>query len=116
VIRKDSNLTVLLTNHATPGHSIETEHIEVRLDNASEPLDIHIQRIDSVHANPKAVWLDMGQPEYLTEQDVEQLQEASSLVKERQSFSNKDGAVVLELDLPRDAVAAITMEFPTNQK
>jgi len=114
VIRKNSTLTVLLANHTTPGHSIETEHIEIRLNNVPEPSEAHIQRIDAEHANPKALWEEMGQPEYLTRQDVEQLQEASSLVKDRQSFSYKDGAVFLEMDLPPHAVAAITMEFPSN--
>lgn len=75
MIRKDSALTILLTNHTTPGHSIETEHPEVRLDNVAEPLESHIQRIDAEHANPQLVWQEMGQPEYLTEKDVEKLQQ-----------------------------------------
>ena len=81
VIRKDSTLTVLLTNHTTPGHSIETEHLEIRLNNVPEPREVHIQRIDEEHANPKLLWEEMGQPEYLTEKEVEQLHEASRLVK-----------------------------------
>lgn len=116
VIGKDSTLTVLLTNHTTPGHSIKTERIEVRMNNAPEPKKAHIQRIDAEHANPKAMWEDMGQPEYLTLQEVEQLQEASRLVKERQPFTYKDDAVLLELDLAPHAVAAITMEFASNGK
>jgi xylan 1,4-beta-xylosidase len=116
VIRKDSAVTVLLTNHTTPGHSIETENIEIRLDNIPEPSEAHIQRIDAEHANPKALWEDMGQPEYLTRQDVEKLQEASCLVKEIQRTGYKDGAVFLKVDLPPHAVAAITMEFPTNRE
>jgi hypothetical protein len=43
VIRKDSAVTVLFTNHTTPGHSIETEHIEIRLDHSPEPLE-HFSR------------------------------------------------------------------------
>ncbi len=116
VLRKDSTATVLLTNYATPGHSIETEQVKVRLDNAHRPKNAYIQRIDAEHANPKAVWLNMGQPEYLTAADVERLQEASRLVKERQPFSYKHGAVLLEMDLPSHAVAAITVEFLSDQK
>ncbi len=115
VVRKVSTVTVLLTNHATPGHSIETERVKVRLDNAHRPMDVSIQRIDAKHANPRAVWLDMGQPEYLTSADVEKLQEASRLVKERQSFTYKHGTVFLEVDLPAHAVAAITVEFLPDQ-
>jgi xylan 1,4-beta-xylosidase len=115
VIRRNSTLTVLLTNHTTPGHSIETEHIEIRLDNAPEPGDAHIQRIDAEHANPKLLWEEMGQPEYLTEKDVAQLQEASVILKERQSLTYKDGTVLLKMDLLPHAVAAITMEFSSKQ-
>jgi xylan 1,4-beta-xylosidase len=114
VIRKNSTLTVLLTNHTTPGHSIETEHIELRLENVREPSDSHIQRIDQAHANPKLLWEEMGQPEYLTEKDVEQLQEASLLEKERQPLTYKDGMIFLKTDLPPHAVSAITITFGPN--
>jgi xylan 1,4-beta-xylosidase len=116
VIRMDSSVTVLLTNHTTPGHSIETENIMVRLENAPEPLDADIQRIDAEHANPKALWQKMGQPEYLTEKEVEQLQEASLLVKEPQAWRYKDRSVFLKTDLPPHAVAAITIEFSPEEK
>ncbi len=115
VIRTDSTVTVLLTNHTTPGHSIETEHIQVKLDNAPEPVDAYTQRIDAAHANPKLLWQEMGQPEYLTKKEVEELQEASRLVRERQSWSYKDGAIVLKTDLPPHAVAAITISFAPEQ-
>ncbi len=115
VIRNNSMVTVLLTNHTTPGHSIETEQIEVRLDNAAAPHEAHIQRINAEHANPKLLWEEMGQPEYLSEKDVEQLQEASLLVKEQQSLTYKDGAIFLKTDLPPHGVAAITISFAPEQ-
>lgn len=116
VIRKDSSMTVLLTNHTTPGHSMETERVEVLLDNSPNPIEAYVQRIDAVHANPKSLWQEMGQPEYLTEKDVEQLQEASVLVKEPQAWSYKDSLVFLTTDLPPHAVAAITIEFAPREK
>jgi xylan 1,4-beta-xylosidase len=111
VIRNGSTATVLLTNHTTPGHSIRTEHIKIRLDDAPEPYHAHIQRIDAEHANAKRLWEEMGRPEYLTEKEVEQLQESSRLVEERQSLSYKGDAVLLKVDLPPHAVAAITLSF-----
>jgi xylan 1,4-beta-xylosidase len=113
VIRKDSTVTVLLTNHTTPGHSIETEQVEIRLNNVPEPREVHIQRIDEKHANPKLLWQEMGQPEYLTEIEVEQLEEASQVVRENQRFKYEDGALFLQTDLPSHAVAAITIAFRT---
>ena len=114
VIRNDSSLTILLTNHTTPGHSIETESIDLRLNNAPQPSEAYIQRIDAEHANPKLIWEEMGQPEYLTKKDVDRLEEASCLVKEKQSFSYRDNAVFLKTELPPHAVAAITVSFESN--
>jgi xylan 1,4-beta-xylosidase len=111
VIQKESSVTVLLTNHTTPGHSIETEQVELRLNNAREPVSARIQRIDEEHANPKRLWLELGQPEYLTREQVDQLEEASQLVTETQPISFHDGSVFLKANLPAHAVAAITIDF-----
>ena len=111
VIQKESSVTVLLTNHTTPGHSIESEHVEVRLDNAREPLAAKIQRIDEEHANPKRLWLEMDQPEYLSDKEVERLEEASKPGERKQPITFHEGSVLLKTKLPPHAVAAITIEF-----
>lgn len=111
VVQKDSSVTILLTNHTTPGHTIETEHLEIRLDNAREPRGATVRRIDEEHANPKRLWREMGQPEHLSEKDVDRLDAASGLKTEKQSFEFHDGVIVLKIDLPAHAVAAITIDF-----
>lgn len=111
VIQKGSSVTVLLTNHTTPGHSIDTEHLEIRLENTPEPSGAHIQRIDANHANPKKLWQDMGQPEYLSQRDLEHLHKASALVKKRQALTYKNRSIFLKTRIPPHAVAAITIEF-----
>ena len=111
LIQKDSSVTILLTNHTTPGHSIETEQLEIRLENAREPVAAYVRRIDDEHANPKRLWFEMGQPEYLDRKQVEQLEEASQLVTERQRFSYRDGIITLKTTVPPHAVAAITIKF-----
>ncbi|HKO60822.1 MAG TPA: cellulase family glycosylhydrolase [Pyrinomonadaceae bacterium] len=111
VIGNGASLTILLTNHTTPGHSIETEDIDLRLDNASRPVAAGIRRIDAEHANPKVIWDEMGQPEYLTTKEVDQLEAASQLVRKRQSFKYRDNAVLLKTKLPAHGVAAITISF-----
>jgi xylan 1,4-beta-xylosidase len=116
IIRKDSSVTVLLTNHTTPGHSIESELAHIRLDNIPEPGEAFIQRIDGEHVNPKRLWEQMGQPEYLTENEVEQLEEASQLVTERQRFDYNDGALIMKVDLPPHAIAVITIAFSPGEK
>ena len=116
VIRKDSTATILLTNHTTPGHSIDAEHTEIRLNRSPQPVAAYIQRIDADHANPRRMWEEMGQPEYLSRKDVEQLQEASLVVKEKQKFSYKDGVLSLSTNLPPHAVASITIEFQPEER
>jgi xylan 1,4-beta-xylosidase len=110
-IRKDNQLTLLSVNHALPGHSIATEQLEIILTKSHEPKQSYIQRIDEDHTNPRARWLDMGSPEYLSVQAVEQLQAATELVKEPQSWSQAEGEIKLHFDLPPQSVAAITLEF-----
>jgi xylan 1,4-beta-xylosidase len=116
VIQKESSVTVLLTNHTTPGHSIETEDIRIRLDNAREPISARIRRIDEEHANPKRLWQEMGQPEYLSSKEVERLEAASELVDKKQSLRFADGSVFLKTNLPAHAVAAITIEFKPEER
>ena len=111
VVQKESSVTVLLTNHTTPGHSIETEEIHIRLTNAREPLSARIRRVDRDHANPKRLWEDMGRPEHLSKKDVERLEEASALVTEKQVVEFQDGSVFLKTNLPAHGVASITIDF-----
>ncbi|HXG69105.1 MAG TPA: hypothetical protein VNJ04_00655 [Gemmatimonadaceae bacterium] len=111
VVRKDSSVTVLLTNHAQPRHEISTQLVDVRLTNATEPRVAYIERIDQDHANPQPLWQEIGVPEYLSPQQVEQLQVASRLVKEPIGWKFEEGAVHLNIDLPPHAVATVTLEF-----
>jgi len=116
VIQKESSVTLLLTNHTTPGHSIETEELHIRLDNAPEPVAARIQRIDEDHANPKRLWREMGQPEYLRRKDVELLEEASRVVSKKQPISFHDGSIFLKTNLPAHAVATITIDFKPEER
>jgi xylan 1,4-beta-xylosidase len=111
VIQSGESVTVLVTNHTTPGHSIETEQLEIRLNNAREPAAAYTKRVDDEHANPKRLWVEMGQPEYLSHKEIEKLEEASQLAPEKQPFTYRDGTIGLKISLPPHAVAAITMEF-----
>ena len=58
-----------------------------------------------------ALWLEMDKPEYLSAGDVKQLQAASRIVKESQSWEYERRTILLDLDLPPHAVAAITVQL-----
>jgi len=110
-VRKGGSITVFLTNHAQPRHEIVTQLVEVRLTDAPAPLAAWIERIDEDHANPRRRWREMGEPEYPSRTQVEQLEAASRLVKEPLGFSYENRTVRFDVDLPPHAVAAITLEL-----
>ena len=111
VIRSDDKLTVLMTNHALPGYSIETERISLRLLNAPKPRASWIERVDEDHANPRQVWREMGAPDYLSDEKVKQLTAASELVRKQQRFRYRDSSISFEINLPPHSVAVIEFEF-----
>jgi xylan 1,4-beta-xylosidase len=110
--RSGAQLTVLLTNHALPRQPIAPEHVRVELADAPAPLAVTLERIDDDHANAKAAWLALGQPEYLSADQVQRLEEASGLVVRRHGWEHEGRTLRLAVDLPPHAVAALTVEFP----
>jgi xylan 1,4-beta-xylosidase len=110
VVRQPRSVTVLLNNYALPRHPIEKEQVHVQLTGAP-PDSAYVERIDEDHANPKRLWCEMGELEYLSERDVNRLSEASQMVREPQSWKYTDGTIHLEIALPPFAVAAVTVEY-----
>jgi xylan 1,4-beta-xylosidase len=110
-IRKNDTATILMTNLAMPRHPIQTELLNLRLSGAPAPRAAWIERIDEEHANPRALWHTMGEPEYLSALQVEQLKTASTLRKESQPLTHERGNIDLAVALPPQSVAAITLEF-----
>jgi len=111
VVRKSRSITVFLTNHAQPRHDIVMQRVEIRLTDVSAPLAATIERIDQDHANPRRQWREMGEPEYLSRAQVQELEAASRLVKEPFDVTCVDRTVCFEVDVPPHAIAAITLEL-----
>jgi xylan 1,4-beta-xylosidase len=110
--RRGDRLLVLLTNHALPRQPIAGQRVRLELLNAPPPRSATLERIDDSHANAKVAWQAMGEPEYLTEEQVRQLEEASQLIGEAQSWRYEERAVHFEIELPPHAVAALTIDLP----
>jgi xylan 1,4-beta-xylosidase len=106
--RRGGEITVLLTNHALPDHPIRSERVELRLTGASVRGAL-VRRIDADHANPKAVWQQIGAPTYPTADQVALLEAASVPGTRAQPWTHAGGAVEIALDLPPHAVAAVTL-------
>ena len=102
--------TILLTNFALPRHPIASQTVQIKLRNAQPPSRVMIRRIDTDHANPKARWLEMGSPEYLTLDNVKELNAVSMCESQPLPFEMRDGVISLELIMPPLGVAAVTIE------
>ena len=111
VLRGQASVTVLLTNHALPRHPLQPQRVHVQLTAALHPRAVYVERIDDDHANAKRLWQEMGEPDYLSAKQVEELQEASRLVKKSHPWKYEAQTIHLDIELPPQAVAAITVEF-----
>ena len=111
-VRKEDSLTVLLINQALPRRAIEAEQVSIRLEGSPPPQSASIQRIDETHANPLAAWQALGKPPYLDALQLQQLEAASRLVAEPQRCKRVGTSVQLEVALPVDGVAAVTLRYP----
>ena len=109
VVRRRDEVVVLLTNHALPRHPIERVQVQIRLTGAPPPVSAQIERIDEDHANPKRLWRQLGEPEYLDAHDLSQLHDASRVTPQAHLWKYADGTIQLDVDLPPHAVAAITI-------
>jgi xylan 1,4-beta-xylosidase len=98
-----------LTNFALPRHSIAAEAVHFTLHGAKSVARAAIRRIDSEHGNAKALWVKMGEPEYLSAPQVSELDAASRLRSDAQPFSMKDGTVNIDLIMPPLSVAVIEL-------
>jgi xylan 1,4-beta-xylosidase len=109
---KQKSAMVLITNLAMPRHPIQTEFVHVRLLGVSEPQAAWLERIDEDHANARALWHRMGEPEYLSPLEVEQLAQASTLRQEPLPWTREGESLGFHISLPAQSVTAITIEFP----
>jgi xylan 1,4-beta-xylosidase len=112
-VRRDGSLTVLLTNHTMPRQPIAPQTVRLELLDAPQPIAALLERIDGEHANAKAAWIRMGEPEYLSPSQVDQLEQASRLEPQPLTWTYEDGKMVFQIGLPPHAVAALTIRFPS---
>jgi xylan 1,4-beta-xylosidase len=111
MVCKEKSATLLLTNLAMPRHAIQTELVTIAVLGGPAPKNAWIERVDDDHANPRALWHTMGQPTYLSAQQVQQLGRASAVQKEPQPWQRDGQKLTFQLSLPAQGVAAITFEF-----
>ena len=111
VARDKAGIRALLVNHALPRHSIRRARVRVQLAHAPEPASAWVERIDEDHANAKRRWQAFGAPEYLDSATLEQLHDASRVMREACPWTSGAERIAFELELPPHAVATLVVEF-----
>jgi xylan 1,4-beta-xylosidase len=106
-----NDVMILLANHALPRQPIAAQRIRLELLDSPPPRNATLERIDDSHANAKAAWQALGEPEYLNPTQERQLDEASRLVRESWPCRYEERTVHLEMELPPHGVAALTIEL-----
>jgi len=109
ITKKNRVVKILITNWALPRHPLKTETVTIRLGGIKNPGSCFIERIDDNHANARQAWIDMGQPGSLTPAQVMALELASAMVKEPFELKYEQGAVFIELSMPPQGSACITL-------
>jgi xylan 1,4-beta-xylosidase len=110
VVRKQDKINIMITNWALPRHSIKTEQVKIKLEGMGEIKVACIERIDDTHANAHKAWVDMGKPESLTPTQVSALELASTLVMKPLTTKREKNSLLLELTVPPQGIAYITLE------
>jgi xylan 1,4-beta-xylosidase len=115
-VRGPGKITVLLTNSALPEHEIHPERAHIKLENVARPVSVHIERIDEDNANPRRAWQEMGRPEYLKPRQIEKLEAASKMPRQKQPFTFSAGVISFDVNMPPHSVAAITINLAASKK
>ncbi|PRQ03088.1 GH39 family glycosyl hydrolase [Enhygromyxa salina] len=109
--RRGDRVTVLITNHAQPDLEIRSEEIELRLLGARAPRGAVIRRVDASHANPKAVWEQIGSPTYPTAETLELLESASAIGTAAQPFQQLSDVTQINFTVPAHALAVVRLDY-----
>jgi xylan 1,4-beta-xylosidase len=82
----------------------------VKLKGVARPRSAHLTQIDENNVNPRRLWQEMGEPEYLNLRDVEALQAASALNPRVHPLQILENQIEIDILMPPQSVAALKIE------
>ncbi|MEO8244645.1 MAG: glycosyl hydrolase [bacterium] len=110
-VRGGNAVTMLLCNFALPRHTIEEETVHLNLACKAAPMSAAIRRIDVGNANARALWQQMGAPDYLGADQLAALGAASEMPPAVVPVFHQADRLVCEVTVPPLGVAAIRLEY-----
>lgn len=91
----DSQMQVFAFRQRMMNVDEPAQDYEIRVQLPKAPSEITIAKIDEEHCNPMKLWEEMGNPDYLTPNQVEYIKERSAMVREPTRWSYEEGFVVI---------------------
>lgn len=109
--KRDSVLMLMVCNHNILEAEIHEETVEITLRGVTISGPVSISRVDSMHANPKRKWIELGSPEYPSQEELAQIDASSQSVSTSLPVETVDGNCTLRFVMPAHAVAALTLRL-----
>jgi xylan 1,4-beta-xylosidase len=106
----DGNLIILVYNHDIPSTPLQSEEVWVRLKGIRSRKPAKLIRIDPQHTNPKKKWIELGSPEYPTQNQLAQIAHASHPRARSLRPEAGEPGCAFRFTIPAHSVAAIVVE------
>jgi xylan 1,4-beta-xylosidase len=108
---ESSCIQILAVNHQSLMQAISAEDVTVYLKNLPGFAGAEVERIDENHANAIRRWYELGSPDYPPPEVMYDILAASYLKVEKLDINFKDGTVRINITLPEQSAALITVYF-----
>ena len=92
----DEKIQIFLFRQKMKNLILPKEHVKVKIQLASKPNDIRLQRVDEDHGNPLSYWETIGKPEDMTKNQVNEIIMHTKVSTEMWPHSYTDGLLTLE--------------------
>ena len=90
---------MLLFRQKMKNLDLSKEKAIVKIELPQVPKQVLLRRVDEEHGNPLKLWENMGRPQDLNRQEVEQLKRQSAVNDESWPFAYENGVLTLEAEL-----------------
>ena len=102
-------MALLASNFQVPRGAIQEESVRLVVKGWPRLHPANLTRIDSQHGYARARWLEMGNPEYPTPEQIAELMEASRITSELVTVVREGDDLVIQFDIPPQGVVGITL-------
>jgi xylan 1,4-beta-xylosidase len=114
--RQDKRITILVWNYHDDAVAVSARRCSLQIDKlpaAMKQAQVRHFRVDDRHSNAYTAWLEIGSPQSPTEAQYAQLEKAAQLemLNNPTWMPVEKGSLVLEFDLPRQAVSLVEITW-----